>query len=339
MEIRSKLKKVIQYAEKAESFQRVKNLYQFQRLMGTDPFRLNYHLNKPLYHSFRVPKKRGGYRTIQSPNEELKFIQVKLNIYLQSIYFLHKPTCVHGFVFNPLGSESSCNIVSNARAHCGKKHLLNMDLQEFFPSISAKQVKESLQRSPFDLPEELAVIVALLGSYEKKLPTGAPTSPVLSNIVCLPLDLQLLEFCSKNELVYTRYADDLSFSSDKKISENILQELRSMITHFGFQLNEKKFRLQSSRSRQTVTGLVVNQRPNVERKYIRRLRAIVHSIKGMGVELAAAKHYGLTELQQVNVPKFLRKIKGQIEFVGMVRGRNDAIYRRLKEELAAHQQE
>lgn len=329
MEVKDKYRKKHNFPEKAERFLKLKNGYQFQSLLKLDPFRLNYHINKPIYFSFQIPKKKGGRRIIQAPNEELKQMQQKLNYYLQAVYYAVKPSCVHGFVFNPNGIEAAYNIVSNASPHCNKAIVLNMDLKDFFSTISAKQVKNTLVNSPFDLSEELAITVALLGTFEKKLPTGAPTSPVLSNIVCYHLDRQLEEYCSSCELTYTRYADDLTFSSNSKIPNRFISELNRIITSFGFELNEHKFRLQSSASKQIVTGLVVNKKVNVDRRYLRRLRAILYSWEKMGVELAAAKHYQLRDLSSVDVPRFVRKIAGQIEFVGQVRGINDIIYKKL----------
>jgi len=329
MEVKDKYKKRYNYTEKAEKFQKLRNGYQFQNLLKLNPLRLNYHINKPIYFNFQIPKKKGGKRNIQSPNEELKGIQFKLNFFLQALYYDVKPKSVHGFVFNPLGIEAGFNIVTNALPHCNKKHVLNIDLKDFFASMTAKQIKRALEQEPFRLNAEIATIVALLGTFEKKLPTGAPSSPILSNIVCYEMDKQLEEYCSTCELTYTRYADDLTFSSKSKIPDRVIDELNILITHFGFQLNDKKFRLLSSKSKQTVTGIVVNKKPNVDRKYIRKLRAILFSIDKMGLELAAAKHYQLKDLKLVNAPKFIRKIKGQIEFVGQVRGINDSIYRKL----------
>jgi len=319
----------ISLAQKAKKFQDLKWTHQLPALFKTEPLRLNYHLNKPIYFNFQIPKKNGGLREIQSPNEELKEIQNKLNKYLSAIYFGVKPKSVHGFVLG-LGSEGeSFSIVSNAKEHCNKKHVLNMDIENFFSSISAKQIKAALSKQPFAISEEISIVVALLGTYQKKLPTGAPSSPVLSNIYCFEMDNLLEEYCSTNELTYTRYADDLTFSSNTKISERVIDELRIIITNFGFKLNEKKFRLQSSRSKQTVTGLVVNKKVNVDRRYIRKLRAILYSWEKMGAEIAAAKHFNATKLSVEDVQKFVRKLAGQIQFVGQVRGIEDEIYRKL----------
>lgn len=317
------------YLIKVHALKRLKRIDQLGSLLRLDPFRLNYHLNKPIYFVFQIPKKKGGLRKIQSPNEELKMMQQKLNRFLQAMYFEIKPSSVHGFVINPLDIESAYGIHSNAKAHVGKKHILNLDIQNFFSSISAKQVKTALMKAPFNFCEESANLITLLGSYEKKLPTGAPTSPVLSNIACYNFDKELETFAIGHNLTYTRYVDDLTFSSDTRIPDESLTKLRELISRHGFALNEKKFRLQSNKSKQTVTGLVVNQKVNVDRRYIRRLRAMLHSWEKLGVEIAAAKHFNATKLSIEYVQKFVRKLAGQIQFVGQIRGIEDEIYRKF----------
>ena len=317
------------YLLKVGILRRLKRIDQLSSLLRLDPFRLNYHLNKPIYFTFQIPKKKGDFRKIQSPNEELKMMQQKLNRYLQAFYFEIKPASVHGFVINPLGVESAYGILSNAKAHICKKHILNLDIQDFFSSISAKQVKTALLKEPFNFCEESANLIALLGTYQKKLPTGAATSPVLSNIACYDLDKELEVFAIGHSLTYTRYVDDLTFSSNTRLPDEVVTKLRELISRHGFALNEKKTRLLSNKSKQTVTGLVVNQKVNVDRKYIRRLRAMLRSWEILGVEIAAAKHFNATKLSMEDAQKFVRKLAGQIQFVGLIRGIEDEIYRKF----------
>jgi RNA-directed DNA polymerase len=333
-QILSKRKK--DYPLKAERFRQLRYTYQFGSLLRVNSLILNFHINKPIYFNFQIPKKNGGTRNICSPNEDLKNLQSKLNVYLQAMYYYSKPKCVHGFVYSPYSGSAKNYIVTNAQEHCNKKHVLNMDIKDFFPSISAKQVCEALVNEPFNMSDEVAVIIALLGTYKKALPTGAPTSPILSNIVCIKMDKQLEEFCLKSGLTYTRYADDLTFSSNEVIKQEIIQDLKGIINASGFKLNEKKFRLISSKGKQVVTGLVVNKKVNVDRKYIRRLRAMLHSWSKMGVELAAAKHFKARALNPEDVAKFVRKLHGQIGFVGQVRGNSDTVYLRLNKKFEAN---
>jgi RNA-directed DNA polymerase len=110
----------------------------------------------------------------------------------------------------------------------------------------------------------------------------------------------------------------------------MIQDLRILINKHDFTINEKKFRLLSSKSKQTVTGIIVNKKVNVDRTYIRNIRAVLHHIKAEGIEEAAKKHYKVSIADQVLQQKLLYKVKGQIDFVGQVRGKEDAIYLKVK---------
>jgi RNA-directed DNA polymerase len=155
---------------------------------------------------------------------------------------------------------------------------------------------------------------------------------VLSNIICLPLDYALSSYCENNQITYTRYADDLSFSSNKYFSEKCISEIRQIIKEQQFAINEKKFRINSRKSQQKVTGLVVNNKVNVDRTYIKTLRACLHNWKLSGLEHAAAKHYCVIMPSNEQQTQFVNKLKGQIEFIGMVRGKEDKIYLKLRKE-------
>ena len=329
METKKIIDKTIVYELLANKFLSLKHTFEFANLLMVDPVKLNYHINKPLYYSFQVPKKSGGIRKIQSPNEDLKRIQKSLNYFLQLVYLSVKPNSVHGFVRKPGAKDVVFNIISNAAVHVNSKYVLNMDLQDFFPSISAKQVRDVLLAEPFNFCPEIATLVALLGSYEKRLPTGSPCSPVLANMVCYEMDKELELYCLVNSINYTRYADDLSFSGNNYFEQNTIDQIKTIINRNQFTVNTKKTRVHSSCSQQTVTGLVVNQKVNVDRKYIRNLRAILHHWKLNGLEKATIKHFNGV----YDSLKFINKIKGKIEFVGQVRGKEDGIYLKLKEKF------
>lgn len=311
----------------ANEFLRVNSAYAFQYTLGANPLTFNYHINKPIYFKFNIPKKKKGIRSIQAPNEELKQIQKSLNYYLQALYYRVKPDCVHGFIKMPAAEPHKRTIVSNGSAHAGSKFVLNLDIKDFFPSITAKQVKSALMKQPFNLNDEVSTLIALLGTYEKKLPTGSPSSPVLANMVCYAMDKKFEKLCQKHNIRYTRYADDLSFSRDTYIETEFITACQSLLANYNFRLNTDKIRLQSSKSKQTVTGIVVNEKVNVDRNYIRKIRAILHHWELNGLNKAAEKHFATTKLDSVSL---IRKVKGQIEFVGQVRGNDDLIYQKLK---------
>jgi RNA-directed DNA polymerase len=288
-------------------------------------------VNNPVYKHYAIKKKRGGERQIHSPEKELKAIQKKLNYFLQAYYLWIKPNEVFGFVINPRYLETYCNIAENAKPHTGKKHLLNVDLKDFFPSISAKRVKSVFTSSYFSFNEQIAAALTLLTTYEGKLPIGTPTSPVISNFVCIQLDADLKSFCQANGLQFTRYADDLTFSSDTLISNDNVLDIINLIKKNGFEVNEKKLRLKSSNRRQTVTGLTVNEKVNVDRKLLKKIRAMLHDWTTNGIDAATKRHFNLSsESDTKQRDKFIHRLEGYINFVGQVRGKDDSVYTKLK---------
>ena len=309
---------------------RVDDFYSLQLLLKAGGRELEFHVNKPIYYSFEIPKKKNGTRKIQAPNANLGEIQRRLNFYLQAVYLLIKPKEVHGFIIKPKGYEFNHSIISNAAVHTNKKHILNIDLKDFFPSISARRVREIMVKHIGIQHAAIADALALISTYKKMLPTGAATSPVLSNFACIEMDEELISFCSQHDISYTRYADDLSFSANHYFSSDEIKLIRTIITKYHFAINEKKFRLLSSKSKQMVTGIIVNKKLNVDRTYIRNIRATLHHIKTEGIEVAAKKHYQVDiadiKLQQ----KLLFKLEGQINFIGQVRGKQDSIYLKMK---------
>jgi RNA-directed DNA polymerase len=183
----------------------------------------------------------------------------------------------------------------------------------------------------FDYSEHIATALALLTTYEGKLPIGAPTSPVISNFICKQLDTDLIDFAATNSLAYSRYADDLTFSSNSKIEQETIQCIRQLIVQNRFKVNERKFRLQTSNRKQTVTGITVNEKLNVDRKLLKKIRAMLHGWTTRGLLLATYTHFSysnygkdIDKLQQ----KFINRLEGYINFVGQVRGKNDLIYKR-----------
>ena len=292
-------------------------------------------INTPVYAHYTVKKKRGGERHIFAPEKRLKQIQKRLNYFLQAYYLWIKPSEVHGFVINPHYLRKHCNIAANAKVHTGKKHLLNIDLKDFFPSISAKRIKDFFTSSYFNFSEQIAIALTLLTTYEAKLPTGAPTSPVLSNFICLELDADLRTFCQQNDLRFTRYADDLTFSSDAFIAQETVENIKKLIVKNGFEINEKKLRMQSYNRRQTVTGLTVNKKVNVERKLLKKIRAMLHDLTKNGIDAATKKHFHLNTITDDKLyNRFIFRLEGYINFVGQIRGKNDAVYLKLKQSFS-----
>jgi RNA-directed DNA polymerase len=318
-----------QYEIHATRFLSLETLADLQKLLRINLSLIEYHVNNPEYKEFFIPKKRGGQRRITAPGIHLKAVQKTLNYYLQAVYLSRRPECSHGFIIHPKDSDRTFNIVSNAAPHAGKRFVMNIDIEDFFPSISAKRVKELFSGPQFEFKETVSIVLALLSTYNKHLPVGAPASPVIANMICFEMDMMLMNICGTQGISYTRYADDLTFSSDPRFEPECILEIKQAIAGHGFWINEKKFRVQSTQSKQTVTGLVVNKKPNVDRRYIRKLRATMHHWKTEGLDNAAKKHLNISDISNEDRSVFTQKINGSINFVGMVRGKSDIVYRKL----------
>jgi retron-type reverse transcriptase len=273
---------------------------------------------RPHYTYFRIPKKSGGERLLSAPHRELE--KAQRWIFEKVLSKIATEKGAHGFV-------AGRSTVTNAVPHKGQSIILNLDLKDFFPSITFPRVRglfESFGYSP-----AVATVLALLttesprveatldgktyfvAAAERGLPQGACTSPALSNIVCRKLDRRLTGLCRKRGFLYTRYADDLTFSAGKdKDSEvgRFLASVRHVLDEEGFRINQKKFRLQRSSSRQTVTGIVVNRKLSVPREEIRRVRAILHQ----------ARTAGLAAQNRENRPNFESWLEGKIAYIAMV---------------------
>jgi RNA-directed DNA polymerase len=283
-------------------------------------------IHHPVYFCYHIPKKRGGFREINAPEEDLKGTLQILNGYLQSYYLFIKPEVVTGFI-----PHKGSNILSNAQKHTGKFSVMTIDLKDFFPNISAKRVKNLFTSNVFRFNDQIATALTLLTTYQGKLPTGAPTSPVISNFICLELDKALTDYCATIALNYSRYADDLTFSSDFFITKEVIDRIKDIICAHHFEINPQKFRIKSYHTKQTVTGLVVNEQVNVDRNYTKRIRAMLHDCEKNGIAEAAHKHSrakGDTQL-------FLRQLEGYLLFVRQIKGENSGQYLKMQRSFDA----
>lgn len=313
-------------------------------LLEVDHSRLIYHLyivpDSSRYITFEIPKKSGGVRRISAPATALKIIQRKLNQVLQQVY---KPKAsVHSFVHGK-------SIVTNAQMHRRKRYVFNIDLKDFFPSINFGRVRGMFMAVPYELDPAVATILAQICCFNNQLPQGAPTSPIISNMICVKMDSQLLRLAQRHRCIYTRYADDITFSTSmptfpfalaKAASSGQVEvgaELGQIISENGFEVNPHKVRLRTRHQRQEVTGLTVNEFPNVRREFIRQIRAMLHAWERFGLEAAEEeflrKYYAKHRNPDRDPPSFAWVVKGKIEFLRMVRGTNDSFYRCFSDQL------
>jgi retron-type reverse transcriptase len=243
------------------------------------------------YHRFTIPKKTGGHRLISAPMPRLKSAQLWLLANVVSAIPPHD--AAHGFV-------PGRSIVSNARPHVGSAVVVNLDLKDFFPTITYKRVKGLIRT--FGYSEQLCTVMALLctepetttldldlatyhvATTARFLPQGAPTSPAITNLICRGLDARLTAIASRLGMTYTRYADDLTFSSKdgRAAVGRLLRQVGHVVEAEGFEVHPSKTRVLRSSRRQEVTGIVVNEQLGISRKTLRRFRALLHQIDKHG---------------------------------------------------------
>ncbi|WP_163008008.1 retron Ec67 family RNA-directed DNA polymerase/endonuclease [Pseudomonas viridiflava] len=280
---------------KIKLLQSASSLRDLAILLGFKPKAISfllYKVPKPyLYTQFQIPKKNGSTRTIMSPCAELKNLQSVISNYLQDCLEeidekrQKKGTLSHGF-------KRGYSIASNAAIHRNRRYLLNLDLEDFFGSINFGRVRGFfINDKNFSLHPDVATVLAQIICFENKLPQGSPCSPVVSNLIGHLLDIRLVGLASRYGCSYTRYADDISFSTNKKDFPAELAAPGSMphewhvgpvltdvIMRTGFSINASKTRVQYSDSRQEVTGLVVNKKVNTAATYRRAARAMAERL-------------------------------------------------------------
>lgn len=264
----------------------IKSRYDLSKCLGIKLKELTYVLYgatvDSFYETFSIPKKSGGERSINAPTGALKTIQKKLAEVLYTHQdFVRKKYNIKCNISHAF--EKQKNIITNADIHRNKRILAKIDLKDFFDKFHFGRVCGFFHKNrELALPYEMAVCIAQLTCYKGKLPQGAPTSPIITNMIFQICDMRLLSIAKKYKLDYSRYADDLFFSTnDKNFLQNwetFYKTISAELKNFGFDINEKKTCVQYRDSRQTVTGLVVNKRISVKRDYSKKVRAMANSL-------------------------------------------------------------
>jgi len=272
------------------------SLHDVAALLDFEPKYLAYILYKmpdaTKYHSFNIAKRGGGIRQINAPCPQLKLLQSKLSNLLQNcaeeINLIRKfrDQLAHGF-------KRKRTIITNAVKHRNRKYVFNVDLQDFFGTINLGRVRGFfIKDANFMLAPKVATLLAKIACHENSLPQGSPCSPVISNLVGHVVDIHLCKLASKHGCTYSRYADDITFSTNRldfpsciarRVASQthkweIGDQLQEIVTSAGFTINPQKTRMQYDGSRQDVTGLVVNKKVNIRSAYRRRVRAMAHRL-------------------------------------------------------------
>lgn len=265
------------------------------------------------YRSHCLPKRDGTMRLLLAPDPLLKKVQRNI---------LHHMLDGMAISNHATAYRKGVDILGNASPHCGQPQVLNMDIQDFFGSISFPMVYQAA--FPYRLfPPSIGTMLTYLCCYEDYLPQGAPTSAAISNLVLKPFDDHMGDWCAQRKITYTRYCDDMTFSGRFETGQ-VENKVGSFLFSLGFAVNEKKNRRQKDSCRQSVTGIVVNEKPQVSRDYRDKLRQEVHYCMKYGVK---------SHLQQMNNPqhlppeteqiaRYLHSLQGRINYVLQVDPQN-----------------
>ncbi|MEW8085885.1 MAG: retron Ec67 family RNA-directed DNA polymerase/endonuclease [Candidatus Thiodiazotropha endolucinida] len=278
----------------------------FATLLGYKPKTLAYILYaKPIasrYTDIEINKKNGGTRTISIPDDRLKLVQRRLSsLLLDCVDEIFMSTELHDGTRRPdriaHGFKRNRSIITNARQHKNKRYVFNLDLKDFFPSINFGRIRGFfIENKHFQLSPKTATILAQIACYNNALPQGSPCSPVVSNLIGHILDIRINSLARNVRCAYSRYADDLTFSTNLKVFPKDIavqvsgddhnwdagNKLKRIIERSGFSINKKKTRMQYMTSRQEVTGLTVNKRINTSKSYRKNVRAMVHRVVKTG---------------------------------------------------------
>lgn len=302
------------------------------------------------YRQMQIPKRKGGMRHLCVPDDLLCTIQRNI---------LRNVLCEFSVSSYAAAYKKKTSVLDNARPHVGAKQIVKLDIKDFFENISYLLVyQHAFPATHF--PPAIRRILTELCCYRDYLPQGAPTSPAVSNLVMKPFDEYMGEWCKERDICYTRYCDDLTFSW-KKVREGkavtddgaLIKKVRSFLHAYGFELNNKKTRILRQNVRQSVTGIVVNEKLQVSREYRKNLRQELYYCRKFGVESHLRRKYaecdgraGCTGKRNENIEfdetknfeqaifcqRYLQKLLGKISYVCLVNP-EDAVFEKAKGEV------
>ncbi len=247
-----------------------------------------------LYFPIKIPKKNGGFRDINMPSQELKLIQRKIldNILLD----IKLPSCVYGLSKNKTALD-------NAKYHSKSDYLLSLDLENFFPSVHFKRIKEIFRNIGL---ENVSETLCKLTTLNHELPQGAPTSPILANLSLDNLDYRLTKLAESNYLIYSRYFDDICFSGSKRII-GIEKSIHKIITEEGYQTKSSKRMLFVKNDEKEINGILIKD----GKLSLKNTTELLNYLKEIN-------EYGFGKLQSDNPTKERLSIMGKIAYLKKV---------------------
>ncbi len=266
---------------------------------------------KNFYKEFSIPKKRGGYRDIVTPYKSLLEVQQWILSNILSSFHIHDSAFAY---------VKNRNIALNAKKHIGQKEMLKIDLKDFFPTIQIPRVRELFNRVGYS--KEIAGFLTQLCCLNGSIPQGAATSPMISNIILKTLDKRLYNFSKNNNIIYSRYADDLIFSG-KNIPLDFELLVIMNIEDSGFKVNTLKTRRYSGLDRKLVTGIVVSEdKIRLPKKTRREIKSQVYYLKKFGI---------LDQVNRYNDIFYIDRVLGRLSFWKQIEPENEYVLTSIEE--------
>ncbi len=315
------------------------NLHQLAQILNVSYKGLEFFAFKAYLPSFysrhEIVKYEGKARQIAAPGSYLKALQRKIKTLLEQSYTA--PGSTHGF-------RTGRSIITNARQHVGAAWILNLDLEDFFGSINFGRVLGALRGRPFCFNKQVAVAISRLSTLDNALPLGSPASPILSNIVCRSMDRDLLSVAREYSIFYTRYADDLTFSSRSKkylsspgqLPQSLQNTIEDCIQENGFHINRRKQKFYYGSNGGIVTGLRVTSSVTPGRKFIRELRAIYSKIRKEDLKKTQEEFstkYANRNRYRDRDPSLVHHINGKLSFLYAILGPYHPVYQNYFDRL------
>ncbi len=311
----------------AAKFGQLRNCQDLAVSLRIDAYRLQLLALQPKYNCYSVRKPKGGFRLIEDPQGRLKSVQSRLNDFLQSAYLPLRPECAYGFT-RAKSEDDDRTVVGNALRHLGCRYLLNIDLKDFFHQVSDEKIDGVWQTHFRHFDAGLRQLLTGLVCYRQRLPMGAPTSPALSNFASLEMDQHLSGYAHRSCMQYTRYADDLSFSSSEPIGKGEYHDLRLIIRESGFEVNPSKVRWFGDSEAKEITGIELGEDGlRLPGNYLGRLGREIERYRAF-FELESRYQTGASGKK---LKLFEQELRGKLEFARQVLTEDDPEWRKLAE--------
>ena len=259
------------------------------------------------YKIYKIKKKNGKYRTIYEPNSLLKHIQRQILVKI----LVNKAISKYAKAYH-----KGINLKDNAIPHLNKELILKLDIKDFFENISFIDVYNSCFSIEY-FPKSVGMILTYLCTYDDYLMQGAPTSAYISNLVMKEFDEVLGLWCEENNISYTRYSDDMTFSGEFNPRE-VIVKVRKMLYKLGLELNNKKIHIIHKSSNQNVTGIVVNEKVQVSAKYRKEIRQEIYYIRKFGLESHLKKRN-----IDIEKEKYINILYGKILYVLQINNKDN----------------